>query len=337
MELLLLGVVIAVSGCFAFINGFHDVSNSIATAVRTRSLLPRVAVVLAAFFNFLGVLMSGTLAVLISTQWFSIPEGSAGLGILMAGVLGACGWGIFTWWRRMPSSSTHALFGGLWGADLAATFLGRPNVTASHDFLAGQLFLPLLLSPVLAFGIAYLAVYPAIWISRHDTPVESNRTNRTAQAVLAGAFSLGHGLQDGQRTVAVVVLALGAAGLAGNSAEVPVWVQLFAGTLLAAGTLFGGWRIVQTLGYRLVRIDPLRGAIAQGVSSIMLFVGALGLHMPLSSTHTVASGILGAGSNQRFAAVRWRVALRVLLVWALTAFASALLGAVLYLAIDPLL
>lgn len=337
MELLLFGAVIAVSGCYAFINGFHDVSNSVATAVRTRALLPRIAVVLAAVFNFLGVLISGALALLIAEGAFNVPTGAAGLGLLLSGLLAACGWGIYTWWLRMPSSSTHALLGGLVGADLAATLLSRPNVTAPDGYLWGQLGIPLLLSPVIAYVAAYVLVYPATWISRYTTPGEANRSNRITQAVLAGVFSLGHGLQNGQRAIFVVLLAFGAVGLAGGSAYLPVGAHLFVATLLAVGTLFGGWRITHTLGYRLVRIDPLRGAIAQGVSSLMLFVGALGLHMPLSSTHTMASAIVGAGSNQRFAAVRWRVALRVLLVWALTAFASALLGAVFYLAIDPVL
>ncbi|EMY33239.1 low-affinity inorganic phosphate transporter Pit [Arthrobacter crystallopoietes BAB-32] len=337
MELLLFGAVIAFSACFAFINGFHDVSNSVATAVRTRALLPRVAVVLAALFNFIGVLVAGALALVLSVQGFNVPDGANGLGILLSGLLAACGWGIFTWWRRMPSSSTHALLGGLLGADLAAAFLGRPNVTAAEGYLWGQLALPLLFSPVIAFVIAFVVVYPATWISRYTTPREANRTNRTVQAVLTGAFSLGHGLQDGQRTVAVLLLALGAVGLAGSGTEIPLWVQLFVAVFLSVGTLFGGWRIAHTLGYRLVRMDPLRGAIAQGVSSAMLYLGALALHMPLSSTHTMASAILGAGANQRFGTVRWRVAQRVLLTWVVTALASALMGATLYLALDPLL
>ncbi|MFD1214356.1 anion permease [Arthrobacter sp. GCM10027362] len=337
MELFLLAVVILASGCFAFINGFHDVSNSVATPVRNRALTPTVAVVLAAFFNFIGVLLSTGLAILLGETIIGLPAGNAGLGILLAGLLSACCWGIYTWWRRMPSSSTHALVGGLLGAGAASAFLGSGGVASGDGLVWRQLFLPLLLSPVLAFALAWLAVYVATWAVRFRTPSEVHRGTRMLEAVLAGAFSLGHGMQDGQRTMSVVLLALIAAGQLADGAGIPPWVPLFAAALLSAGALCGGWRISHTLGSRLVRIDPLRGATAQTVSSAMLFLGAITLHIPLSSTHTMAAAILGAGANQRFDTVRWRVANRMLGTWAATAFASALFGAIFYLALDPLL
>jgi PiT family inorganic phosphate transporter len=336
VELFLLVLVVAFAGCFAFINGFHDVSNAVATSVRTRALTPGVAVVLASVCNLAGALISSTLALVISTGWIGLPEGRSGLGILLAGLLSACAWGVFTWWQRMPSSSTHALLGGLIGAGAASSLLGGENISATENPIWGQLILPLLLSPLVAFVLSYLAIVPLTWLARYRTPREVGRTTRLAQAVFAGTFSLGHGLQDGQRTMAVVLLGLAAAGYASGE-HMPLWVQLFAAVLLAVGALFGGWRISHTLGSRLVRIDPLHGATAQGVSAAMLFVGAIGLHMPLSSTHTMTAAILGAGSTQRMHAVRWRVAIRVLATWVLTLLATSLVGAILLLALDPML
>lgn len=336
MLLILLTLVVVLAGGFAFINGFHDVSNSVATAVRTRALTPGIAVVLVAFFNLVGALLSTGLAVLFTDVWLTLPVGTEGLGILLAGLLSACLWGILTWWRRTPSSSTHALIGGLIGSGGASVFLGGGAIAGSENVLWLQIILPLLLSPVIAFSLSYLVVYPATWLMRYSSPRTANTSNRMAQAVFAGAFALGHGLQDGQRTMAVILLGLVAAGYAAGS-DMPLWVQLFAATLLAGGSLFGGWRISHTLADRLVRIDPLRGMSAQGVSSAMLFVGAIALHMPLSSTHTMASAIVGAGANQRFTTIRMREVLKVLLIWGTTAIATAVLGAVFFLALSPLL
>ncbi|GAA2174428.1 low-affinity phosphate transporter PitH [Arthrobacter parietis] len=336
MEVFLLGTVVLLAGGFAFINGFHDVSNSIATSVRTRALTPTVAVLLAALFNLVGALMSASVATLFTGNSISLPTGQSGLGILLAALLAACAWGIFTWYRGKPSSSTHALIGGLIGAGGAAAVLGGESIAASGRVFLLEIGLPLLLSPLIAYLLAYVVVFPATWLLRHNSPRKVNNGNRMAQAVLTAAFALGHGLQDGQRTMAVIVLALVGAGLYSGS-DIPLWVQVFAAVLLAGGSLLGGWRITHTLSNRLVRIDPLRGMAAQGVSAVMLFVGALSLNMPLSSTHTMTSAIVGAGANQRYATVRGRVVRSVLLVWITTAPATALLAAILFLAMSPLL
>lgn len=336
MEVFLLTAVVLLAGSFAFINGFHDVSNSVATSVRTRALTPTVAVLLAAFFNLVGALMSASVVTLFTGGSISLPAGQSGLGILIAALLSACSWGLLTWYRGKPSSSTHALIGGLIGSGGAAALLDGRSFGGSEQVFLLAIALPLFLSPLVAYLLAYLLVFPATWLLRHNSPRQVNSGNRMAQAVLTGAFALGHGLQDGQRTMAVLVLALVGAGLY-TGAGVPVWVQVFAAVLLAAGSLFGGWRITHTLSSRLVRIDPLRGMTAQSVSAIMLFVGALSLHMPLSSTHTMTSAIIGAGANQRYATVRGRVVRSVLLVWVTTAPATALLAAIFYLAVSPLL
>lgn len=336
MEVFLLGTILVLAGGFAFINGFHDVSNSVATSVRTRALTPTVAVLLAALFNLVGALMSVSLAALFTGDRIMLPSGRTGLGILVAGLLAACSWGLLTWYRGKPSSSTHALLGGLAGAGVASAFLTDQSIAWSGNVFLLQIGLPLLLSPMIAFALSYLAVFPATWFLRNHSPRKVNNGNRMAQSVLTGAFALGHGLQDGQRTMAVIVLAMVGAGVYAGS-EIPAWVQVFAAVLLAAGSLLGGWRITHTLSHRLVRIDPLHGMAAQGVSALMLFVGAIGFHMPLSSTHTMTSAIVGAGTNHRYATAHRRVVRAVLLVWITTAPATALLGATLYLAISPLL
>ncbi|MHA7240727.1 inorganic phosphate transporter [Arthrobacter sp. TMS1-12-1] len=336
MEPFLLGVVVVAAGGFAFLNGFHDVSNSVSAAVRTRALTPSIAVLLAALFNFVGALLSTALALFFTEAAIGLPSGPRGLGILLAALLAAGLWGVVTWYRGMPSSSTHALLGGILGAGVASRLTNGPAMSGAGEALLLQIVVPLLLSPVVAYLLAYAAVFPATWLLRHGSPARVNSGNRMAQSVLAGAFALGHGLQDGQRTMAVILLALVGSGYAAGS-EMPLWVQLFAAVLLATGSLFGGWRIAHTLGNRLVHIDPLRGMTAQGVSSAMLFVGAISLHIPLSSTHTMTSAIVGAGANQRFTSVQRPRAVRILAVWLATAPATAFVGAVFFLALSPLL
>ena len=336
MSILLLGGVLVLAGAYAFLNGFHDASNSVATSVRTRALTPTVAIILAATFNLLGALVSTALAVALTVRFVSLPEGPEGLGILIAALTAACGWGVWTWWRRMPSSSTHALVGGLVGSGAASALVGGQNIAESYSLIWEQLALPLLLSPVIAFALAFLLVYPATWLMRYSSPRRGDAGNRIAQSVFTSAFSLGHGIQDGQRTMAVVVLALLAAGQV-DGTGIPLWVQIFAAVALAAGTLCGGWRITHTLGSRLVRIDPLRGMSAQAVSSVMLFLGAFWLHIPLSSTQTMTSAIVGAGANQRFSTVRFIPLREILITWLTTAPVTAVLGGILLLALSPLL
>lgn len=336
MEPLLLGAVVATAGCFAFLNGFHDVSNSVATAVRTRALTPTVAVLLVALFNLVGALLSTSLALFFTDAALGLPSGTVGLGILMAALLAACLWGLFTWYRGKPSSSTHALLGGLVGAGAASQLTSGPSMDGMGQMLLLQIALPLVLSPVVAYVLAYVVVFPATWLLRNGSPAAVNRGNRMAQSVLAGAFALGHGLQDGQRTMAVILLALVGSGYAAGS-DMPLWVQVFAAVLLATGSLFGGWRITHTLGNKLVRVDPLRGMTAQGVSSVMLFIGAISLHVPLSSTHTMTSAIVGAGANGHSASVQRPTVIRILAVWLTTAPATALMGAIFFLALSPLL
>lgn len=335
MSLVFFALVVLFAAAFAFLNGFRDASSSVALAVRTRALTPTVAVLLAGLFNFVGAALSAAMALEVSRTWVVLPPGGNGLTILVAGLLSAVLWGLYNWWQGIPSSSTHALVGGLAGAGVASVAVGGNSVLGVDQSLMVQVVLPLLFSPVIAFAGAYLLVWPATWAARYTPPGVVNSRSRRAQAVAAGAVAFGHGLQDGQRTSAVLILGMVAAGLT-DGGSIPVWVALLTAAMLTAGTLAGGWRISYTIGYRLVRIDPLRGSVAQLYSSVILLVGAIGLHWPMSTTHTVTSAVLGAGANQGYTATNRRLVLRILAFWGLTPLVTAALAFVLELALSPL-
>jgi PiT family inorganic phosphate transporter len=335
VTLFFFALVVVFAGAFAFLNGFRDASTSVALPVRTRALTPTVAVLFAALFNFIGAALSATLVLEVSRTWIQLPAGPNGLTILAAGLLSAVVWGIYAWWRGIPSSSTHALVGGLAGAGLASVAVGGQAVSGVDNSLLFQVVLPLLLSPAIAFAGAYLLVWPATWAARYTPPNVVNSRSRRAQTIAAGAVAFAHGLQDGQRSGAVLVLALIASGLS-DGGSMPVWVALLTASLLTAGTLAGGWRISYTVGYRLIRMDPLRGFVAQLCSSVMLLVGAIGLHWPISTTHTVTTAVLGAGANQGFPATNRRVVMEVLAFWVLTPAVTAVGAFVLELSLSPL-
>jgi PiT family inorganic phosphate transporter len=326
--------VVLLAAVFAFLNGFRDASTSVALAVRNRALTPSVAVLLAAFFNFVGALLSAMLAVAASRTWINLPAGPGGLTILVAGLASACAWGLLMWRRGIPASSTHALVGGLAGAGVASLAVGGPGVAGVDQSLLFQVVLPLVLSPLVAYSGSFLLVYPATWGARYTQPNVVNQRFRRGQAIAAGAVAFGHGLQDGQRVSAVLLLALLAAGYADGG--IPAWVALLSAVMMTAGTLFGGWRISYTIGYKITRIDPLRGSVAQTFSALMLFVGAIGLHWPLSTTHTVTAGALGAGENQHFSVTNRKLVIRIIWLWVLTPVATCALAFVLALALSPL-
>ncbi|MFB0839626.1 anion permease [Arthrobacter sp. E44] len=334
MAAAIFGAVVLLAAAFAFLNGFRDASTSVALAVRNRALTPSVGVLLAAFFNFVGALLSALLAVAASQTWINLPSGADGLTILVAGLASACAWGLLMWWRGIPASSTHALVGGLAGAGLASLAIGGPGVEGVDQSLLFQVVLPLVLSPLVAYSGSFLLVYPATWVARYTQPNVVNQRFRRGQAVAAGAVAFGHGLQDGQRVSAVLLLALLAAGY--SDGGIPTWVAALSAVMMTAGTLLGGWRISQTIGYKITRIDPLRGSVAQTFSALMLFVGAIGLHWPLSTTHTVTAGALGAGENQHFSVTNRKLVIRILWLWALTPLATCALAFVLALALSPI-
>ena len=334
MTVAIFGAVVLLTAAFAFLNGFRDVSTSVALAVRTRALTPSVAVLLAAFFNFVGALLSASLAVAVSQTWINLPSGTEGLNMLVAGLASAFAWGVLLWWRGIPASSTHALVGGLAGAGVASLALGGPGLGGADQSLLFQVVLPLLLSPLVAYSGAFLLVFPVTWAARYAQPNVINQRFRRSQSIAAGAVAFGHGLQDGQRVSAVLLLALVAAGYSDGD-TLPLWIALLSAVTITAGTLFGGWRISHTIGYKITRIDPLRGSVAQIFSALMLFVGAIGLHWPVSTTHTVTSAVLGAGENQNFSVTNRKLVIRIVGLWVLTPVATAALAFVLALALYP--
>jgi PiT family inorganic phosphate transporter len=329
-------VVLLFTCAFAFLNGFRDASNSIALAVRNRALTPTYAVLVAAFFTFLGTMLSTTFGVyLVSAVRLNVPSGVPGLAILLCALLAGGTWALYCWWRGLPVSSTHSLVSALAGAGGAAALLGQDGVHDAWRMLAGGVLLPLLFTPVFAFAVSYVLVLPATLLVRHSTVSDVNGASRAGQAISACAVALGNGLQDGQRTGAMLTLALVTAGAA-QPGTIMLGPQLLGAAALASGVLFGGWRIAHTIAYRLVNLDPLRGMVAQSVSAAMLFLGAMLIHLPISTTQAVASSIVGAGTNQRFESVTWRQVRRILRHWVATPVVCSLLGGILCLAIQPL-
>ncbi|WP_138417278.1 inorganic phosphate transporter [Sinomonas gamaensis] len=334
MTIALSVAVVVVTSVFGFLNGFRDASNAVGLTVRTRALTPSIAVVLASFFNVIGALASAWLLNYFGGSWLKTPDGGRGLVLLLAGVAAGSLWNVYLWWRGYPSSSTHALVGGIAGGSIAELLTGHAPQAGVADVLWLQVWLPLILSPLLAFGAAFFLTSLVTWIARYRQPSEAHAALRASQSVGTAAVAFGHGLQDGQRIIAVLVLAT--VGSGADWSAVPPWIVGIAAAALGLGTLAGGWRITYTLSHRLVRTDPLRGFVSQAVTTVMLFFGALWLHWPLSTTHTVTASILGAGSNQDFAAVKGNLLARLVAFWVATPLATALLGLILGLALDPL-
>ncbi|GAB3269188.1 low-affinity phosphate transporter PitH [Sinomonas notoginsengisoli] len=330
----LIGAVLVLVGVFGFINGFRDASMAVALTVRTRALTADVAVVLTAGFNVMGLLASAWLLKFMGISLVPIPAGSGGLTLLAATLVAASLWGLFGWWRGYPASSTHALVGGLIGASGGAALLGGRGPAELDRVFWLSIGLPLVLSPLLAFGAAFFITPLVTWVVRYSQPSQVHSGLRAAQSVGASIVAFGHGLQDGQRIIALFVIA--ALGSDSGYDAVPVWAVLVAALALGAGTLAGGWRITYTLSHRLVRMDPLRAFVSQLVTSVMLVFGSLGLHWPLSTSHTVVSSVLGAGANQDYASVNGRLVVRLIRFWLLTPLTTAALGLVFALALSPL-
>jgi inorganic phosphate transporter, PiT family len=327
----LLAVVVVTALVFAVVNGAHDASDVIATPVVTGALTPLMALVIAAVLNGLGGLLGSRLAETVAYGVLTPLDGAAGLVLVLAALLGAIAWNAFTWWRGIPSSSTHALVGGLAGAGAV--------VGASVDWTrAGlQVALPLLVSPLLGFVVAGAVALAVAWLLRHAAPGRAHRAFRYAQVVSSSGVAVGHGLQDAQKTMGVLLLALVAAGALPHGSGVPWWVTASASGALALGTLAGGWRIVRTLGERITAVDPAAGFAAEATTTGVLALSAAGLGVPVSTTQTVTAAIAGAGAVRRPSAVRLRVLRRIAWFWVLTAPASAVAGALCAAALLPLL
>jgi PiT family inorganic phosphate transporter len=330
----LVGTVVVLAAVFGFLNGFRDTSSAVALTVRTRALTPSIAVVLAAVFNVVGAVSSAWLLTYFGDSFIQTPHGGGGMTMLVGTLLAAILWGVFGWWRGYPSSSTHALVGGLIGASWAASILGHAGIGALNSVFWAVVALPLVLSPLLAFGVSFFLTPLVTWMVRYTQPSKAHAGLRAAQSVGAAIVAFGHGLQDGQRVISILMLAT--LGAAVDFSDIPPWTIAFTAAALGLGTLAGGWRITYTLSHRLVRVDPLRGFVSQLVTSSMLFFGALGLHWPLSTTHTVTTSVLGAGASQDYAAVDGRLVIRLVRFWLVTPLTTALLSFVFTLALSPL-
>ena len=314
---------ITVALVFDFLNGLHDAANSIATVVSTRVLKPQYAVVWAAFFNFIAFLFFGLhVAQTIGTGIVAADVVDA--GVIFGALMGAICWNLITWWLGIPSSSSHALIGGLAGAGMMKAGTG-----AIVWFGLGITGAAIVLSPLFGFCLALALVLAVSWIFVRSTPVAVNNTFGILQFVSASLYSLGHGGNDAQKTMGIIAVLLYSQRVLGEEFYIPLWVILSCQAAMGLGTLFGGWRIVHTMGSRITRLHPVQGFCAEAGGAATLFLATF-LGIPVSTTHTITGAIVGVGAARKVAAVRWNVAGNVVTAWILTMPAAALMGAAFY-------
>ncbi len=318
----LLVVVIVFSLGFDFTNGFHDTANAVATSISTRALSPRIAVLVASVANLVGAFV--TTAVASTVGKGIIDTGLATTKTVLAAVIGAIVWNLLTWWLGLPSSSSHALIGGLAGAALAQS--GVSGV--QWHGLVHKVIIPALVAPPLAFGVAFLLLIVIFWVFRRMTSHHANRTFRLGQLASGTFVAYTHGANDAQKTMGVIALALSTNGTIDHF-YIPWWVKISAGLAIAGGTYVGGWRIMRTLGQRLYKMEPAAGFSAQMSAGAVIDV-ATRLGYPLSTTHVISGAVLGSGSTRGFSAVRWGIAGNIVVAWFLTIPAAALVAAACY-------
>ena len=314
---------IFVALAFDFLNGLHDAANSIATVVSTRVLRPQYAVIWAAFFNFIAFLFFGLhVAQTVGTGIVAAEVVDA--AVIFGALMGAICWNLLTWWLGIPSSSSHALIGGLAGAGMM-----KAGLTAIVWSGLGVTAAAIVLSPLLGFLLALLLVLIVSWAFVRSTPSAVDNTFRTLQLVSAAFYSLGHGGNDAQKTMGVIAVLLFSQGFLGAAFYVPFWVILTCQAAMGLGTVFGGWRIVHTMGSKITRLHPVQGFCAEAGGAITLFLATY-LGIPVSTTHTITGAIIGVGAARKVAAVRWNVASNVVFAWIVTLPATALFGSVFY-------
>ena len=318
--------IIGLALAFDFINGFHDAANSIATVVSTRVLSPRYAVIWAATFNFIAFLVfEPHVAATIGKG--TVVQEHVTLAIVTSGLIGAIVWNLLTWWWGLPSSSSHALVGGLAGAALVAAgpsalVLGSPT---QKGLIQVGIFI--FLAPMLGMALGWIFMIATYWIFRRASPSRVGKLFKRLQLVSAAAYSLGHGGNDAQKTMGIVLAVLITAGQLPKDADAPLWVGLACHAAMGLGTLMGGWRIVKTMGQKICKLQPVHGFAAETAGAATLY-GATMLGIPVSTTHTITGAILGVGSTRGLHAVKWGVAARVVWAWVLTIPAAAGIGAI---------
>jgi inorganic phosphate transporter, PiT family len=324
---LAVATVVAVALVFDFVNGFHDAANSIATVVSTRVLSPRLAVIWAAFFNFIAFLVFHTHVANMIGNGVVDPR-VVDTTVVFAALTGAVAWDLITWWFGIPSSSSHALIGGLAGAAVA-----KSGVAVLDAAGLAKIGISIVLSPLLGLLLAFGLMVLVLWLFRHFTPSRVDTWFRRGQLCSAALYSLGHGGNDAQKTMGVIAVLLYVNGLLGSEFYVPLWVVLACHAAMGLGTLTGGWRIVRTMGLGITKLKPVGGFCAETGGAMTLFL-ATDLGIPVSTTHTITGAIVGVGSVMNVSAVRWGVAGRIVWAWILTipcsAFISGLAWAILH-------
>ncbi len=326
MALLIAIVILAL--VFDYTNGFHDTANAIATSVSTRALSPRVAVIMAAGLNLLGALVSTSVAKTVGEG--IVNTDLVTLQVVMAALVGAVVWNLVTWRFGIPSSSSHALFGGLIGAMIASA--GVSGVIWSGVF--EKIILPMVGSPLLGFVGAWVLMTGLIWLVRKRAQGPVNTWFRRLQPISAGFMAFSHGANDAQKTMGIIALALFASGQI-ETFTIPTWVKIACALAMALGTYSGGWRIIHTLGSKVIKLDPIHGFAAETAAASVIQL-ATHFGVPVSTTHTITAAIMGVGSTQRLSAVRWGVAGNIVTAWVLTLPAAGLVGAGVYLAGEAL-
>jgi phosphate/sulfate permease len=322
-------ILIVVALGFDFTNGFHDAANAVATAIASRAMKPVTALAMAALLNVVGALISTKVASTIGSGIISTPKGHEGLVIVFAGLLGAIAWDLITWRLRLPSSSTHALIGGLIGAALAAAG------TVHWHVLWKKVVIPMIASPLIGIALGYGLMLIILWTFRWFRAAPVNKGFRRAEVLSTAAMAYSHGTQDAQKTMGVITLALVTTGHL-KSFHVPVWVILLAAAAMGLGTLSGGWRIIGTIGSRITPLDPPRAFAAQSSASAVLLVSAYSYAMPVSSTHVITSAVMGSGATRRLSAVRWGVARQVVAAWIFTIPGAGLVAALVWVVVHAL-
>ncbi|MCZ8545605.1 inorganic phosphate transporter [Mesorhizobium qingshengii] len=317
---------IAVALFFDFLNGLHDAANSIATIVSTRVLRPQYAVLWAAFFNFIAFMFFG-LHVAETVGKGIVDVSIVTPAVIFAALVGAIVWNIVTWIAGIPSSSSHALIGGLVGAGLA-----KAGLSAIVWAGLGKTVAAIVVSPATGFVLALVLILVVSWLFVRQTPFAVDSTFRVMQFFSASLYSLGHGGNDAQKTMGIIAVLLYSQGMLGANFYVPLWVVLTCQSALALGTLLGGWRIVHTMGSKITRLNPMQGFCAETGGAITLFA-ATWLGVPVSTTHTITGAIIGVGAARRVSAVRWGIAGNIVIAWVITLPATAAIAALTYLAV----
>jgi inorganic phosphate transporter, PiT family len=319
----LTALIIVVSLAFDYTNGFHDAANAIATSVATKALKPRLALSIAAVGNLVGAFLSVGVAATVGKGVIKVTHNNHGLYVILAALFGAIAWNLITWWFGIPSSSSHALIGGLVGAALAS------HGIVQWKGVYQKVILPMILSPAIGLSATFVLTLIIQYLFRNAKRSKVSGGFKIAQGLAACAMAVGHGLQDAQKTMGIIALTLIIGGYYSGDG-IPTWVKFAAAIAISLGTYIGGWRIMKTLGSRMIEVDPVRGLASSSVASFVLFYMALRLKAPVSTTHTITSSIIGAGATRGPKWVRWRVVGNILSAWVLTLPLAAACAAISY-------